>query len=150
MAKPIPARRFKRNLSAQRRHRIEMFLQIILPLLLGITLIGWLGFRLFISNTSQVASAAQLATVLLALPLLAFGIIFLIFAILMIVVIGRVLEWVPPRTYHVQRIAGETSARIMRAANLAITPLIVIESWVGAANRLLRGEDGWRENGHGK
>ena len=141
MALPIPARRLTRNARAQRRHRIEVFVQIILPLLLGIGLIGWLLFWLITSGTNDVASAAQLATVLLAVPLLAFGIIFLLFAILMIILIGRVMAWIPPQTYRVQRIAGEASARIVQVANLAITPLIVIESWVGAANRLLRGEN---------
>ncbi|MGH2582153.1 MAG: hypothetical protein ACRDFQ_04575 [Anaerolineales bacterium] len=142
MALPIPARRLNRNPRARRRHRIEVFVQIILPLLLGITLIGWLMFWLFTSNANDVASAAQLATVLLAMPLLALGILFTLFAIIMIFLIGKVIAWIPPRTYRVQRIAGEASARIVRLANLAITPLIVIESWVGAANRLLRGEDG--------
>jgi hypothetical protein len=142
MAPTTPTTRLNRNPKARRRHRIEVFLEIILPLFLGITLIGWLMFWIFTSSSSDVASAAQLATVLLAMPLMAFGILFALFAILMIFLIGKAMAWIPPRTYRVQRIAGEASARIVRAANLAIRPLIVIDSWVGAANRLLRGEGG--------
>lgn len=127
-----------RNPVTRRAHRVQFFWQILFPLLAGIVLMGAGLLWLLNSNAGSVERTAQVATIIFALPLLLLGIIFFAITALLTFGVGRVIKWLPPQTYRVQRGAQGVSARIVGAVDAMLTPLLAIESWLGAANALFR------------
>lgn len=126
------------NPQTRRAHRVQFFWQILFPLVAGILLIGAGFIFLLTSNAGSIERTAQVATVVFAIPLMIIGILFFAVTTLLAFGLGRVIKWLPPQTYRVQRGAQGVSARIVRAINAMIRPVLVIESWLGAANAVFK------------
>lgn len=126
------------NLKARRAHRVQFFWQILFPLIAGALVLGGGLFWLLSSQTASVERTAQIATILFAVPMLFVGILLVVAIVLLAFGVGQVMKWLPPRTYRVQRGVHAISSRIVSAVDALITPVIVVESWVGAINSKLR------------
>jgi hypothetical protein len=128
----------KVNIGAQRRHRREVWVQILLPLALAVAL-GIVGLvALLNANTGNVTRASQLATILLALPLLVMGIIFVVVLVAAIYALGVAMKWIPTKTVYVHRLMERVNHVAQRTANLAAQPVIALESWSSALARTLK------------
>lgn len=128
----------KVNIGTQRRHRRELWLQILLPLVLGAALGGFGLFALLNANTGNVTRAAELATVLLAIPLIVMGVIFLVAIVALIYVLGVAMKWIPTKTVYAHRLMDRVNSVAQRGATLAAQPLIVLDSWSNALSRTFK------------
>jgi hypothetical protein len=126
----------KVNIGTRRRHNREVWLQILLPLLLGIAL-GGLGLAALLGGGGgSVQRGAELATVLLAIPLLVMGVIFLAAIVAMIYAVGLAMNWIPQKTVYAHRFMDQVANFAQRGADLAARPLIALESWSSAISHL--------------
>jgi len=123
---------------ARRRHIRQVWLQIVLPLVLG-TALGGLGlYALLTAEAGNATRASQLATVLLAIPLLLIGIILLVALVAAIYLLARVMRWIPEHTIYVHRWLGQANTAILRGADYAARPMLAAQSWANAFSRIFR------------
>ncbi|MCW5876953.1 MAG: hypothetical protein KIS85_08745 [Anaerolineales bacterium] len=127
-----------RNPHTLRAHRRESFWQIILPLLLVVGLVAWLMVQLLQAGPASSEQAAQVAVILLAIPLLLLGIALFLALVVLSLGVARLGRWLPPQALRLQDVARSFNSQTQRAAGLAIRPLLAIESWAMALNRLLK------------
>ena len=133
----LPGKAHTVNPRTRRAHRLQVVGQIFLPLLAGILLGGAGLFLLLNANVGNVERAAQFSTVLLAIPFVVIGLILFFLLVFLIFALGRLMHWIPPQTYRVQRLAHGVSSRAVRGANLLTEPVLFIESWAGALGDLV-------------
>lgn len=120
-----------------RRHRREFWLQILLPILLaGIVVFGG-SYLLLASDVNGVDRFAQIATMLIILPLLLIGLTLLLLLVLLIYALDRLMNWLPPNAFWLQRQVARLNGRVRRAADLAVKPVFLFEGWTSAVKRLL-------------
>lgn len=125
------------NTQTRRRHRIEVWWQIAVPLLLAIALVFGGAYLVGVNETGNAERLAQIAMMLLSIPLLLIGLIFLTLFAALIYVLGRAIRWIPPRSLRVQRAVQRFSRATVRLADVAAEPLIQIESAAGAVRHAL-------------
>lgn len=128
----------KVNIGTQRRHRRELWLQILLPLIAGVALGGLGLFALLNANIGNVTRASELATVLLAIPLIVMGMIFLVVIVALIYVLGVALKWIPTKTVYAHRLMDRVNSVARQAANLAAQPVIALDSWSNALSHTFK------------
>lgn len=123
---------------ARRRHVRQVWLQIALPLVLG-TALGGLGlYALLTAEAGNATRASQLATVVLAIPLLLMGVVILIALIAATYLLARTMRWIPEHTIYVHRWLQQANSAILRGADYAAKPMLAAQSWANAFNRVFR------------
>jgi hypothetical protein len=128
----------ERHPSAKRRHVREVWLQIALPLIIGVALGGLGLFALLSATPGNVTRASQLATVVLAIPLLLMGLIFLIVVVAGIWLLGEAMNWIPSKTIYVHRFMQRANQAAQRGADLVARPVLAVESWSKALSGFWR------------
>ncbi|MCW5877828.1 MAG: hypothetical protein KIS80_03040 [Anaerolineales bacterium] len=123
---------------ARRSHRKESFWQIVLPLLLGVGLIVYLVYQLLSTQASSSEQAAQVAVILLALPLLVLGIALLAVLVMLMIGVSKLSEWLPQLTVRILDLVETMNAGAHRSAHWAARPFLAIESWTAALGRLFK------------
>jgi hypothetical protein len=126
------------NPRTRKAHRIQVFFQIVLPLLLGTALATWGLLALVNGRTGNLTSLSQIATMVLAIPVVLIGLVVLLLVVALIFLLGRLMHWLPPRTAQVQRGMNALSSRVVAAADGVAKPVIAAESWLNAINNVIR------------
>lgn len=129
-----------RHPAAHRRHVRQVWLQIALPLFLGIALGGVGLYALLAAETGTATRASQLATILLAIPLLLIGIVILAALVVAIYLLARAMRWVPEHTIYVHRWLQQANVAILRGADYAAKPMLAAQSWANALSRIFKRE----------
>jgi hypothetical protein len=127
--------------------RRAIWLQVYLPLLAGVLLIvllvAW-GLAAGGRGEASTGTMADVALVALLLPVMLLGVIVLAAVILLMVGIGKAIDWLPPRVRVVQQVVARApviSDRIAgRAAQVVVAPRSVWAA-IRAAARRLTGRD---------
>lgn len=127
-----------RNLNSQRAHRWQTFWQIILPLIAGVSLAGWGLTALMGGQASNVTRMSQIATIVMLVPLVLIGIVMLVLTITLIYLLGRLMNWIPPQTFRVQRSVQAVSSRVVSTTDALLKPIIGVKSWLSAANTVIK------------
>lgn len=128
----------ERHPAAHKRHVREVWLQIGLPLVIGIALGGAGLFALLSGRASTVTQASQLATVLLAIPLLVMGVVILVVLVAGIWMLGEAMNWIPRKTIYVHRLMDQANQAAQQSADLVARPVVAIQSWGTALGNLWR------------
>jgi hypothetical protein len=122
------------------RHRRQSFWQITLPVLVVLLLLGLAFALVVLSGAADISGVADLALVLVSLPLLVIGLIPV--AAVFALVVG--MAWLLRETPSATRVAQDVSARVseiiiraMRAVTNVIIPAVVGYSM---AQRILGGD----------
>jgi uncharacterized membrane protein len=118
------------NHLSYQNHRRQFWLQIFLPMILAILLIIALaiitGLAVFGGSGDSVRWAA-ISTIWLVIPVMIFGLLFLVILAGMVYLLARALEVIPPYTskaqYYVNRGASETK----RFSDMATKPVLFLE-----------------------
>ena len=126
-----------RNASARRQHNRETWLQILLPLLLGAGLLIGVSVLAVSSRGGDPGPLSQVATILLAILMMAIGLIILVILLASIVAVARVMGWLPPTAYRLQQSLNQVRDQIVRGTDQAARPVLAVESWAKAAERTL-------------
>jgi hypothetical protein len=58
--------------------------------------------------------------------------------VLMIYALARLMNWLPPQAFRLQRAMRQVNARIIQAADIAAKPVLLLDSWQKAAERIWR------------
>jgi predicted PurR-regulated permease PerM len=86
-------------------------------------------------NTENVS---QIATMMLILPLFVIGIILLVLLGALVYGLARLMNWLPPNAYWLQRQIQRINHRVTQATNIAAEPVLRLESWSSALRRIFR------------
>jgi hypothetical protein len=127
-----------RNLKSQHAHRWQTFWQIIFPLVAGVGLAAWGLTALMGAQAGNVTRMSQIATVVMLVPVLVIGIILLVITIVLIYVLGRLMNWIPPQTYRLQLGVHAVSSRVVSTTDAILKPVIGVQSWLSAANTVFK------------
>jgi len=126
----------KPNPVTQRRHRREVFWQIIFPLLFAVVLIAGGVTALGLTGTGDTGVWAQIATILLVLPVLALALLFLAVVIALIYGIGKLHGLIPPYASLAQSWVRRITEMLRSAADYPVKPIIALRSYLSAFARL--------------
>lgn len=127
-----------RNLNSQLAHRWQTFWQIFFPLVAGVGLAAWGLTALMGAQAGNVIRMSQIATVVMLVPVLVIGIVLLAITIALIYLLGRLMNWIPPQTYRVQRGVQAVSSRVVSTTDALLKPFIGLQSWLHAANTVIK------------
>jgi hypothetical protein len=123
-----------------RRHRRQRTAQIILPVVLAallfIAMVVLINIATFRGN-GDVARWAAISTMWIAIPVFIMGFIFLALLGGMIYLFGRLLGIAPIYTGKAQDFVHKLALRIQRIADMAVRPIITLDSVGASVNRLL-------------
>lgn len=122
-----------------RRHRRQLWTQILLPLLgmmliiLGVILLTAVStFR----HDGDVERWAAISTMWIVAPLLAAGLLVLLLFVGLIYGMARLLALVPPYTGQAQKIVWRIQGYAKRGADMAAKPVLVLEGITAMLKRL--------------
>lgn len=115
------------------RHRRQRVTQVILPVMLGALLM--VGMIVLISlstfNTGgDVGRWAAISTIWIVIPIIIAGLILLAVLIGLIYLMARALGALPHYTGMAQDYVYKARAYILRAADMAIKPVMVLNGWL--------------------
>jgi hypothetical protein len=148
--KPSPLPRVTDH-ESYRRHRKQMWAQVILPVLAGalILVVAPLGLWLTLGNGGgDVGRWAAISTIWLLFPPLIGGLIVLLVVITLIFVGSRIYGGIPRFTSKAQLIAGRVAAGARRSAALIRSPVLAVRAVASAArNRLTQLRRGAKSSG---
>lgn len=90
------------------------------------------------AQAGNITRMSQIATIVMMVPLILVGLVLLALTIVLIYLLGRLMNWLPPQTFRVQRGVQAVSSRVVSTTDTLIAPIIAIQSWLGAANDIIR------------
>lgn len=124
------------NEQARRAHRWQLIWQILLPLVFGIAFVIVLFTLVVQGGAGRIERSAQTASILLAIPLLlsGFGLLFLLIALNS--GINRLIAWLPPQSYRIQKAAQKINSGISGISRTTRQPFLWMESWGNALSRV--------------
>lgn len=129
------------NQQTRKRYRRQVFLEIWLPLVLVVLLLGAL-LVLFLKGGGSVEGSAQVASIMLAAIIGVLGVFLLIAAIFFIVAVSAALRWLPPHSYRLHVQMRRVNHVLVRGADQVAAPLLLLDSWGSALKRML---DRWSQ-----
>ena len=123
-----------------KRHRRQLTVQIILPVLLAallcIALIVLVNISTFREN-GDVARWAAISTIWIVAPIMVASLIFLLVLAGLVYLLGRLLKITPTYTGLAQDFVHKLMIRIRLAADALVKPVIFVDSIGASINRLL-------------
>lgn len=131
----------ERNPETHAAYRREVFIQIILPTLIGSIIVFAMAVVVIVagaSGNSQVSRWADISLVWLLLPSIMLALLFLIFLILLTIGLTRLLHALPIFAYKLQFYVFLLQSKIKNAADLSVEPIMKINSFIASARRLFR------------
>ena len=124
------------NEKTRRAHKREFFLQVLLPLIAGVAIVAVLFYLLITSAAGNVERGAQIAVILLGLPIIAMGAALLVTLWFLTSNINKLTKWLPERSYQVQRAFEGVNSGTKRMSHLVIQPFLTLESWGSSIKKL--------------
>jgi len=129
------------NHPSYEKHRRQLWRQVILPLslaaLLVVAVAALAGLAAFGEGDDSPRWAA-ISTIWLVIPLMGFGLLFLVILVGLIYLLARALQVTPPYSakaqYYVNRAASETR----RISDLAVKPILFLEGLFASLKTLFR------------
>jgi FtsH-binding integral membrane protein len=126
---------FSKNHPSYQNHRRQFWTQIFLPMILTVLLIIAMavitGIAAFGANDNSPIWAA-ISTIWLVIPVMFFGLLFLVLVAGLVYLLARTLQVLPPYTskaqYYVNRGASETK----RFSDMAARPVLYIEGIIAS------------------
>ena len=118
-----------------RRHRREFWGQILVPIIFLFALIVAGVYFLLSRNSVSIANMAQIASMLMMLPIIFATIFLFILSIAMIYLLAILMKWIPPKANQIQNVISRITYRIKQSADIASEGIIFIESWAKAVRK---------------
>jgi energy-coupling factor transporter transmembrane protein EcfT len=115
------------------KHRKQRVTQIILPVVIStLVFIGLIVLISLVTFTQEgdVGRWAAISTIWIVIPIMVVGLILLVLLIGLIYLLARAIGGLPYYTGIGQDYVYKAQAYIIRAANIAIKPVIVLNSWL--------------------
>ncbi|MAT43196.1 MAG: hypothetical protein CL609_12710 [Anaerolineaceae bacterium] len=119
----------------------ELILQIYFPLIGFVFLVLAIGLLAILSTTndfSQTADWANVSVVVLSVPFLIFTFIILAVIVLLIYGQAKLIRWLPIQLKRLYALVLTISAAVWRFSDKAAQPIIKVNGWKAALNRLFK------------
>jgi hypothetical protein len=128
------------NPITQASYRRQVWLQIYLPLVVGALALGLLAYLLWRGSVGDASVWADAAATMLLLPLLLLILIGVALAAVIIVLLGRLIGWLPLPARKGQELLTRIASAVRQGSMGAVRPMMAVSSlWAGlqAAVRVL-------------
>lgn len=119
--------------------RRQIWLQITLPLLLGVIVLAVLGLAMYAVGFGGVSVWADVSLVLLILPLLLVGLLALVLTGAVLFALLKVRGWLLPPLRKAQTYVARAEQMTRRGMDMTARPLIVLDGIGAGFARILRG-----------
>ena len=123
-----------------KRHRRQLTIQIILPVVIAILLCIAMVVLVYIATfreNGDVARWAAVSTIWIVAPVVVASLIFLLVLAGLVYLLGRLLNITPTYTGLAQDFVHKLMTRIRLAADALVKPVIFVDSIGASINRLL-------------
>lgn len=134
----MPKRHPGINPKTRRAHRGEVFWQILLPLLAGVLVGGFLLYLLLAGGTGSIERGAQIAVILLTVPVFLLGIGMLGLLVGLNGGLAKVTRWLPAQAARAQQAVQSANAGVQRTASAIERTVMKVDSWASAARKVFR------------
>lgn len=141
MSDTLPADQPQRNPDTYAAYKRDVFRQITLPTLVGLIVILGLSIAVIYaaaSGNSQVSRWADISLVWLLLPVIFLSLLFLALLVGITFLITRLLHIFPVYAYKVQIFFNQAQTWIKSGTDIAVEPILKINSFLASARTLLR------------
>ena len=118
--------------------RRQVWLQVYLPMGIGILLLAVLVFLLWRGGTATASAWADSALALMILPFLLLGLLMLAFFVVLAVGVGRLIGIIPLPARRAQDVMKNAAAMIRKGGDQAVRPMLVIQAVGGAIQETIR------------
>jgi hypothetical protein len=121
---------FPENQLSYQKHRRQLWLQILLPLLVGLILILAVAVLTGIVAFGESGDAyrwAAISTIWLVIPIMVFGLIVLAILIGIVYLLARTLKVIPPYSSQAQYYVNRGASEVKRFSDMAAKPVLFIE-----------------------
>lgn len=129
---PLPSR----NLDTQRKHRRQLFWQILLPVLLGSAVIIALGVLSSLADDAQVNQGASAALIWLIAPNLLLCLIGLGIVLAMTIGVWKFNQVLPTYTYRLQQGIARLGKNIDQIDNALAEPVLRVQGAIASLHAL--------------
>lgn len=127
-----------RNPVTQRAHSRQKLWQIIFPLILGVILALVFGVLAGLAQSDSASRWADISLIFLLIPVMVVSVLFLAILAALVYLMIRVLRFVPPVALKVQNVFAQVEQRIRTGSNLAVEPILRVQSWLASLRALRR------------
>lgn len=124
------------NPVTQRAHRKQALLQIYLPILFAIALIGVSVYLLTQAEIGSIGRWSEISSILLIAILMAVLIIPILFVLTLIFVVTKILGILPIYALQAQLAIDKVKGQIRSGADISVQPMIKIQSFLAAIEAL--------------
>jgi hypothetical protein len=132
---------FSKNHPSYQNHRRQFWSQIFLPMILTVLLIIALavitGIAAFGANGNSPVWAA-ISTIWLVIPVMFFGLIFLVLVVGLVYLLARTLQVLPPYTSKAQYYVNRGASEAKRFSDMAARPVLYIEGIIASIKAIFR------------
>lgn len=132
---------FSKNHPSYQNHRRQFWVQIFLPMILTVLLIIALaiitGIAAFGANDNSPIWAA-ISTIWLVIPVMFFGLIFLVLVAGLVYLLARTLQVLPPYTSKAQYYVNRGASEAKRFSDMAARPVLYVEGIMAGIKAIFR------------
>ena len=126
------------NPVTRRAYRRQVWLQIYLPLALGILGLAAVVYLLAQRGLAAPSAWADASLILLLLPVLTAALLPIVLFAGLAYLSGQLIQRIPDPASRVQDVMADVASRTLRAAAVAVQPMIVAQSGLAALARTAR------------
>ncbi len=130
------------NHLSYRRHRRQVWRQILLPFLLALLLVVIVAVLTSLAAFGEGGDAprwAAISTIWLIIPLMGFGLLFLVAMLALVYALARALQIIPPYSAKAQYYVNRAAAKTQHISDMSIEPIFFLESVFAGLKRLFGG-----------
>lgn len=139
MIEELSSARHVTHPAAQAAHRRQAWLQIYLPVAVGVLAVGALATGLWLGGIGSAGVWADVALVLLLGLGLVIGLLGLGVAVGLLVVAFWAIRALPPQAARLQQFFRQAALAVRRGADTGAAPLLTVRAAWGAAGRVAQG-----------
>jgi hypothetical protein len=110
----------------------------MVPIFAGLVLVVFFAVLAGLAGPAETSRWADISLIFLLIPVMVVSLLFLAIFAGSIYALMRILRIVPPFALRVQNLFSKIEQRVRRGANIAVEPILRIESWLAALRALRR------------
>jgi len=123
--------RISKNRPSYQNHRRQFWIQIFLPMILAVLFIIAVGVITGVATFGANGNSpvwAAISTIWLVIPVMFFGLVFLILVAGLVYLLARTLQVLPPYTSKAQYYVNRGASEAKRFSDMAAEPVLFLES----------------------
>ncbi|GAB4504340.1 MAG: hypothetical protein Fur0043_13340 [Anaerolineales bacterium] len=128
------------NHLSYRKHRRQLWQQILLPFLLTLSLVILVAVLTSLAafrEGGEVLRWAAISTIWLVIPLMGFGLLLLALLLGLIYLLARAFQVIPSYSAKAQYYVNHVASKTRRISDMSVRPIFFVEGIVASLKRLL-------------